>query len=282
MNKRERDAREFLALTDQIARKTGFGAASYKVSCLRRRVAVRMRARGTTEYTAYARVLDADPSEYARLVDALTINVTRLFRNPDTWRAVARVVLPALWELPASPIRCWVAGCASGEEAWTLAALWHELAASREGAAALSRVRVTATDIDRASLEAARHGAYPEPAFADVPPLARARSFERAAAPEHEASSAMVSAGAVLRAMVTFERRDLLLAPPPDGPLHLITCRNVIIYFDRASQDALFDRCHEALAPGGYLVLGKVETMLGAARDRFETVDARQRIFRRR
>ena len=88
-------------------------------------------------------------------------------------------------------------------------------------------------------------------------------------------------AGPELRSLIQFEKRDLLLDPPPPGALQLITCRNVVIYFDRASQETLMKRFHDALAPGGYLVLGKVETLLGASRALFEPVDSRQRIFRR-
>ena len=80
--------------------------------------------------------------------------------------------------------------------------------------------------------------------------------------------------------MVAFETRDLLREAAPAG-MHLITCRNVLIYFDRATQESLFDKFHRALLPGGYLVLGKVETLLGDARTRFAAVDARERIFRR-
>jgi chemotaxis methyl-accepting protein methylase len=210
--------------------------------------------------------------EYEQLIDALTINVTRLFRNPEAWDAVDRAVLPALWESTATSIACWVAGCASGEEAYTLAALWHRFALAHGGASQLGRVSIVASDIDRASLAAAERGAYAPDAFAESPADVRARYFSGAAP---------FSAAAELRALVRFERRDLLLDPVPAGDLGLITCRNVIIYFDRTSQDALMRRFHDALAPGGFLVLGKVETLLGAARDLFEVVDQRQRIFRR-
>jgi chemotaxis methyl-accepting protein methylase len=87
-----------------------------------------------------------------------------------------------------------------------------------------------------------------------------------------------------VRKMVRFERRDLLREPAPDATpegIHLIACRNVIIYFDRNTQETLFSRLHDSLEPGGFLVLGKVETLLGAARSRFATVEPRERIFRR-
>jgi chemotaxis methyl-accepting protein methylase len=266
------DPAEFLALTAKIANERGFSVTSYKHTCLRRRILVRMRARGAPDYRAYSRVLDADPLEYDRLLDALTINVTRLFRDPEVWAALDATVLPDLWTREASRLHCWVAGCASGEEAYTLAALWLRFLERRGDRARAARVHITASDIDRASLAAAERGAYPAEAFRDVPKDVQARYFSaeapHAAAPE-------------LRALVRFEERDLLQFTPPVSSIHLITCRNVIIYFDRPSQDALIRRWHDALVPGGFLVLGKVETLLGPARTLFELADQRQRIFRR-
>jgi chemotaxis methyl-accepting protein methylase len=266
------DAEAFATLTDKIARERGFGAAHYKGTCLRRRIAVRMRARGARDFAEYIGVLDRDPGEYERLIDALTINVSKLFRNADTWRAVARHVMPALWALPAPTIRTWVAGCAAGEEAFTVAALWHRQARAAGGLDRLSRVHVAATDIDRACLEAAGRGAFTASALEETPADVRDEFFGR--------SGPFVASDA-LRRLVHFERRDILQEPPPRGPLHLITCRNVIIYFDRAAQDALMQRFFDALVPGGFLVLGKVETLLGASRGLFQVVDQRQRIFRR-
>lgn len=262
----------FAALMDKIARERGFGTANYKNSCLRRRIALRMRAMGASDFLAYSRLLDDDPLEYDRLIDALTVNVTKLFRDPAAWSAMERVVLPALWSLPLPLLRCWVAGCASGEEAYTLAALWHRFAAARGEDARAGRVRILASDIDRASLEAAARGAYPTAALAETPADVRTRYFSSET--PHEAS-------ADLKALVRFERRDLLQDPAPPRGFQLITCRNVIIYFDRASQETLMRRFHDALAPGGFLVLGKVETLLGPSRTLFAVADQRQRIFRR-
>ena len=138
-----------------------------------------------------------------------------------------------------------------------------------------SRVRVTASDIDRESLAAAEAGMYADDAFEEAPAGVRERWFARAE------KGGPWTAGPELRAIIRFERRDLLLDPAPALSMHLITCRNVIIYFDRESQEALMQRFHDALVPGGYLVLGKVETLLGPSRALFDAVDSRQRIFRR-
>jgi chemotaxis protein methyltransferase CheR len=266
------DPEGFAELLDKIARERGFQCASYKDRCLRRRIGTRMRAKGVHTFGDYGRVLDADAGEYDRLLDALTINVTKLFRNWDAWSALAERVIPTLWSRPEPRLRVWSAGASSGEEAYSLAALFHRHTAERGEAHRAGRVAVVGTDIDAASLAAAQRGAYAEAAFADTPAPLRARYFTpgtpSTAVPE-------------LRALVRFERHDLLRDPAPSGPWHLITCRNVLIYFDRDSQERLLQQFADALVPGGVLFLGKVETLLGRARSRFVAIDQRERLFRR-
>ena len=269
----------FVALTSKISRERGFGAASYKDTCMRRRIAVRMRARGAEDYATYSRLLDSDPAEYEWLIAVLTVNVTKLFRNVETWTAVAQTVLPRLWAAQTPRINCWVAGCSSGEEAYTLSALWMQYATEHGGADGAARVHITASDIDRDSLAAAERGSYGAESFAEAPAGVRDHWFVPAA--PSELREPRWAAGREIRSLIRFERRDLLLDPVPPVAMQLITCRNVIIYFDRDSQDALMRRFHDALAPGGFLVLGKVETLLGPSRGLFEAVDSRQRIFRR-
>lgn len=269
----ERDAEAFLALTQQIVQARGVAVGSYKKSCLERRIAARMRARGADTYLAYSRVLREDPAEYDALLDALTINVTHLFRDTDVWEGVAEVVLPTLWEGDAPRIDTWVAGCASGEEAYTVAALWHQFVEARGEMARMSRVRIRATDLDPGALAAAHAGRYAREAFRDTPVHVRARYFT---------PSEPHSPSEELRTLLTFEHGDLLETAPPTGTVHLITCRNVLIYFDKPSQEAIFRRFHDSLAPGGYLVLGKAEALLGASRLLFDAVDHKRRLYRRK
>lgn len=266
---------DFIRLTQKIALDRDFGCESYKEKCLRRRIAVRMRARGVHTYTDYARLLDSDSKEYDLLLDALTINVTKLFRNWETYDAMGRQVIPELWERTEGRLGIWSAGCSSGEEVYSLAILLHRHAAARGELARLGRATVLGTDIDRASLATAARGEYTEAAFADTPAELRAAYFS---------PTAPYGVDSDVQRIARFERRDLLRDTVPDpgvGGIHLITCRNVIIYFDRSTQEMLFERFHDALAPGGFLVLGKVETLLGRARSLFATVDPRERIFRR-
>ena len=268
----EDDEAAFRALLDQVARERGFACGHYKDGCLRRRVAVRMRARGSADFTAYAALLRQDPAEYDRLMDALTINVTRLYRDADVWTTFAEQVLPELWDAAGDGLTVWSAGCSSGEELYTLAALLHRHAEQTGTLARLRDTQIVGTDIDAASLRAAREARYAEAAFQEMPPALRDRYFSgvgtRVAAPE-------------LRALVRVERRDLLLDPAPPMTCDLITCRNLLIYLDREGQEGIFQRFHGALAPHGRLILGKVETMLGPARRLFTAVQPRQRIFRK-
>jgi chemotaxis methyl-accepting protein methylase len=259
----------YATLTDKITRERGFGCASYKEKCVRRRIAVRMRARGVLTFAEYAHVLDRDAHEYELLLDALTINVTKFFRNPETFAAIDRELVPPLYARVEPQLRIWSAGCASGEEPYSLAMLMHRYAAA-EGKR-FDRVEVLGTDLDRASLAAAERAVYLEATLSDTAPEVRQMYFSMQS-PYRIHSD--------VRARVHFRRHDLLREAFPEAQ-HLIVCRNVIIYFDRATQEALFERFAASLLPGGFLALGRVETLFGPARTLFAPVDSRERLFRR-
>lgn len=267
------DDAEFHALMDKITRDRGFRCTSYKDRCVRRRIAVRMRAKGTVSHTEYAGILDSDPGEYDRLVKSLTINVTKFFRNWDTFSAVQQKVIPALWERGERELRIWSAGCASGEEAYSLAILIHQHAAEKGQESQLDAVSIVGTDIDAHSIGAAENGLYSETALGDTPTELRAQYF-----PEVAGLFGMLPE---VRQLVKFQTGDLLQSRPPFEDVHLLVCRNVVIYLERAAQDTLFEAFHNVVATGGFLVLGKVETLLGSARGMFAPVNARERIFRK-
>lgn len=263
------DAAELLALKQQIQSAVGFHCTGYKEKCLRRRIAVRMRARGVHTYADYASLLTQDAAEYERLIDTLTINVSKFFRNPEVWDVVRSHVLPALHALDVPEIHAWSAGSAGGEEAYTLRILADEYA--RETGTQDDRLRILGTDIDRESLRYADRAQYTEFAMTDIDPAVRDRWFTQ---------DGLYQLLPQARRNVRFERLDLIRDPLPQQQ-HLIMCRNVIIYFERPVQEALFRRFHEALAPGGFLVLGKVEALFGTATGLFHTVANRQRVFRK-
>ncbi len=250
-----------------LAARGGPPLADYKDRCLRRRLAVRMRACGAASLADYATLLADSTEETARLLEALTINVTQFFRNPEVWDRLASMLEPRI-SGDANLFRAWSAGCASGEEAYSVALL----VAAHARSPLAGRLRVDATDIDVASLERARVARYPARAVLGSHPLAAGLVAHRD----------VVELPAELRAPVHFAHGDLLRAVAPDPPYDLILCRNVIIYFEREAQERLFDCFTQALHPGGLLVLGRVETVSGAARDRLELVHSRERIYRRR
>jgi chemotaxis methyl-accepting protein methylase len=268
----DQDERGFRALTQKISQARGVTCEAYKEKCLRRRIAVRMRARGVHTFDDYSRLLDQDAKEYERLLDALTINVTKFYRNPETWTALARPHLADLWIRRNGAVRVWSAGCASGEEPYTLAVLLAEAARLAGDGAALARARIDATDIDRVSLERSQAAQYDDAAFTEMPPELVRRYFS-ADKPRRPIED--------IRRIVHTSRNDLTRDPAPRPPYDLVVCRNVVIYFDRVTQERLFSRFIDALAPGGLLVLGKVETLFGGARERLEMLDPRERIYRR-
>lgn len=257
-------------LLAQVERARGLSLRSYKDKCLRRRLAVRMRARGVHTYREYAALLGRAPEEYELLVTALAINVTKFFRNPETYDALRRLVVGPLWQR-GTPVKVWSAGCASGEEPYSLAFLFLE-AAEHRASAVRGRVRIDATDLDPGALDDLRRAQYPLPAVEDLPKPLLERYFSPG--PPYALDPHVA-------ACVRPIRHDLTREAAPDPPYDLIVCRNVVIYFDRPMQERLFDAFTDALAPGGHLLLGKVETLLGPARNRLVTAEARERLYRR-
>ena len=269
----EQDA-AFTVLAQRIAGRAGLDVGAYKDRCLRRRIAVRMRACGVHTYADYLGELDKRPDELDRLLDTLTINVTKFYRNPETWSWLERNLLTALVSARKGRVRVWSAGCASGEEPYTIAMVLAQACAAAGREDWIDDVRIDATDIDRESLDRARAARYNERVFSETPPLLVQRYCRRLGPEEFEVDSR-------LRAVVSIRRLDLLREPPIVPQYDLIFCRNVVIYFDRRTQERLMGIFFDALIPGGHLVLGKVETIFGPIRDRLALVEPRERVYRK-
>ena len=229
-----------------------------------------MRIKGAATFEEYGFLLDDDPHEYDRLIATLTINVSKFFRNPETFASIATKVIPDLASGGAPMIRIWSAGCASGEEPYSLAVLCHE---HRIENGNKPRFDIVGTDVDADAIQAARRGRYVEAAFSDTTPAVRDTYFPLL--------DGLHTATDDVRNLVSFQRADLLDATKAVSRFNLIVCRNVIIYFRRETQQWLFERFHDLLLPGGFLVLGKVESLIGRSREMFAPVSARQRIYRR-
>ena len=268
------DPEGFAKLTAEIAKVSGMQLGDYKEKVLRRRIAVRMRACGIESYGEYGTRLKGDPVEMEKLKDALTINVTRLYRNPETWEKLRTTVLPELIRTREGGVKVWSAGCSSGEEPYTLAICLAEEAERAGRGSWAARSTIIATDIDEIVMAKARAGKYPAASFLEMPPALATKYFRAVGANDREVVPA-------IRRMVEVRRQDLLREAAPGPSFDLVVCRNVVIYFDRDGQERLFERFASSLAPGGFLLLGKVETLFGPAREMLELVDVRERIFRR-
>jgi chemotaxis methyl-accepting protein methylase len=263
-------ARGFAWLLEKVERERGVSCAGYKETCLQRRVRTRMRLKGADSFEAYAAILDREPRELDRLVGTLTINVTRFFRNRAVWDAIAAEVVPTVWRAEIDTIRVWSAGCATGEEAFSIAMLFHRLAAVEGMLGQIGRVVVTGTDVDAEVVRRATRATFAAANLDETPAEVRQRYFT-AEAPMRPSPG--------IRKMVRFAHHDLLSHPYPAAPQHVILCRNVLIYFERNVQQQVIARLRDALAPGGFLILGKVESLLGTTG--FERVAPGERIFRR-
>jgi chemotaxis protein methyltransferase CheR len=263
----------FADLTRKISREAGLSLEAYKDKCLRRRIAVRMRACGVHTYADYLAVLERSPAEYKRLKDAITINVTRFYRNAETWNLLRENLLHEICDTKDGQVRVWSAGCSSGEEPYTVAVLIADYFDRHGQSHRLGHVTVDATDIDPESLQRAQAGRYRREALADLPPGLASRYFE-----DDGIDCRVIER---VRRRVLVHSLDLNTQPPPRRHYHLILCRNVVIYFGRPTQERLFLGFADALAPGGILVLGKVETLFGPARERLTLLDPRERVYRR-
>ena len=240
-------AEQFREISRTVYEVAGILLPKGKEGLVRARLAKRLRAVGVATYGAYlGRVRDAKSGELAEMIDALTTNKTNFFREPAHFEFLRRRVLPTLG---AGPLRFWSAGCSTGEEPYTLGMVL------RDALPDLARrdVRILATDISRRVLTQARAGVYAQGPTSDVAPDVLRRHFTRTADGWEIAPA--------VRALVAFASLNLMGAWPMRGPFQAIFCRNVMIYFDRPTQQTLVQRYYDLLAPGGYLFVGHSESL---------------------
>jgi two-component system, chemotaxis family, CheB/CheR fusion protein len=261
---------EIEVLLDYLRRTRGFDFTGYKRTSLARRIDKRMQAIGVQSYLDYVDHLEVVPEEFTHLFNTILINVTSFFRDPPAWEFIAREVLPAVLALRGTgePIRIWSAGCASGQEAYTLAMLCGEVL-GLEGFR--DRVKIYATDADDEALNQARSARYSAKEVEGVPADLLQRYFERNGEGHFVFSKE-------LRRSVIFGRHDLI-QDAPISRIDLLVCRNTLMYFNSETQTRILDRFAFALREGGYLFLGKAEMLL-ARSSLFTAVDLKRRVFR--
>jgi two-component system CheB/CheR fusion protein len=260
--------RELADLLDYLHRTRGLDLSGYKRVGLLRRLTKRLRTVGVDGFGEYVRYLETHPTEFTGLLDTLLINVTAFFRDDLPWDFLRTEIVPQILaqKAPLDAIRVWCAGCATGEEAYTLAIVLAEALGIETFQ---ERVKLYGTDLDTDALAKARLGAYTERDLADVAPELVEKYFHRR---DNQFVFRMD-----LRRCVIFGRNDLM-QDAPISRVDLLACRNTLMYFDGPTQARILARFHFALNEGGFLVLGRAETMLTHG-NMFTPVDLRRRIF---
>ncbi|HLY92730.1 MAG TPA: CheR family methyltransferase [Candidatus Angelobacter sp.] len=257
-------------LVRRLAEERGIDLRGYKLTTLERRVHRRLQQLRIATYDEYLAYISREPAETARLLDAVLINVTRFFRDGPAWEALAERVLPAMFKgrPPGSPFRVWSAGCATGEEPYSVAILLCEVLGPRLKD---YEIKIYATDHDENALNIARRGEYSPDALRGVKPEIKAGYFT---------GESLVRVVREVRRMVIFGRSNLL-TDAPISHVDLLLCRNVLIYFDAIAQAHIMGRLTYALNQGGVLFLGKSELQL-KRNSEFIPIDQRWHIFQRR
>jgi chemotaxis methyl-accepting protein methylase/signal transduction histidine kinase len=250
--------------------RTKYDFRGYKKGTLQRRIERRMGLHQLDRIGKYVDFLRAHPTETDQLFKDLFIGVTSFFRDPEAFDELATKVLASLVKDrdPDVPIRIWVPGCSTGEEAYSIAIL---VAEQMSAAQSSCRVQIFATDVDEDALEVARGGAYPESIALDVTPQRLRRFFTH---DDHRYTIAKP-----IRESVVFAAQNLI-SDPPFSKLDLVACRNVMIYLEPEVQEKVLTLFHFALNPGGHLFLGSADG-LGSLEEQFAPVSKRRRIFRR-
>ena len=255
-------------LLDYIKRNRGFDFSGYKRTSLSRRICKRMQSLNIENYSDYLDYLEVHPDEFVELFNTILINVTAFFREPQAWEYIASEIIPPIVaKKPISkPIRVWSAGCASGQETYTIAMLLAEALGMEQYA---ERVKVFATDVDADALNQSRHASYTDKEVQGIPQDLVDKYFDQV--------NGRYIVQKDLRRCVIFGRHDLV-QDAPIGRIDLLLCRNSLMYFNTETQSKILDRFHFALNDGGFLFLGKAE-MLFTRNHSFTPVDLRRRIF---
>jgi two-component system, chemotaxis family, CheB/CheR fusion protein len=262
---------EFTGLLGYLQAARGFDFHGYKPASLGRRIRKRMESIGVDGFARYQDYLEVHPDEFAQLFNTILINVTSFFRDPAAWETIRTLAIPQIVgaKAPGESIRVWSAGCATGEEAYTLAMVLAEELGEEQFR---GRVKIYATDVDEDALNTARHAVFTDRQVESVPPELLNKYFEQ--------GEGSYTFRKELRRQVIFGRHDLI-NDAPISRIDLLTCRNTLMYLNSETQAKVLNRLHFALSNGGFLLLGRAETLMAHSHG-FVTVDLKRRLSRKR
>jgi chemotaxis protein methyltransferase CheR len=245
----------------------GLDFNGYRDEYLKRRFAIRLRATGTKTYRQYVRYLQKNPAECNLVIDNLVINYTTFFRDRDVYVYLEKTVLPELFK--SREVKIWSAGCATGEEPYSLAILVHELLGKRLPS---YKVTILASDLDEDALAKAAKAEYGRKQLTGVEDSLIDKYFSS------DGESYRVKD--FVKRLVRFEKHDLM-KPSLQKRFDLILCRNVMIFFSRESQQQVHMHFCNVLRDGGYLVIGKAEVLSGNVSEKFSCTDVNCRVYQK-
>ncbi|MEY4345532.1 MAG: hypothetical protein RL032_1364, partial [Pseudomonadota bacterium] len=265
----EADGDDYQQIAKVVRLRTSFRLDEYKSGTVGRRIARRLSLLGLRSPTEYIAYLKANPAEAQLLVRDCFISVTSFFRDGEAYLALEHQIADIVQRAPSGAVRCWVAGCATGEEAYSIAMLFEE-AIRLNGRKDLQYI-IFASDLDEAALEHARAATYSKAVLDEIPKALRDRYVEI-----HGNSGRILKS---IRNRMVFARQNVV-SDPPFSRLDLVTCRNLMIYLNPPVQQRILEVFHWALKPEGHLLLGRAESA-DAMPDLFVPKDARQRLYAR-
>lgn len=259
----------YLQIGEILRQQQDFSLSGYKALSIKRRIAARIRAVGMNATTPYLALLADNPEEQQQLLTALSIHVSHFFRNPSTYEVLEKKVLPELLLRSRdthSKLRIWSIGCAYGEEPYSLALLLQKFLQAED------QLSIIGTDLSAVALQRAKRGLYDDSRLAEVP----AKLLRDYFVPQDKQYQLVDE----IKQTVQFFRHDIL-SDQPFYRADLILCRNVLIYFSREQQQRILMILAAALPPGGYLVLGRAETLVTSSRDLYRCINPAERIYQR-
>jgi len=268
----DKDRSAFERIVSLLRSETGHDFSLYKKTTVYRRIERRLGIHQIDELTTYIRFLQENPQELQVLFKELLIGVTSFFRDPEAWEHLKEQAIPELFSrrAPNQPLRAWVPGCSTGEEAYSLAIIFKEKLERAKPTANFS-LQIFATDLDRDAIDKARQGFYTANIAADVSPERLRRFFIKE---EHG-----YRVRKEIRDVVVFAPQNIIM-DPPFTKIDILSCRNLLIYLNPILQKKLLSLFHHSLNPGGILFLGSAET-IGNFTDLFEPLEEKSRLYRR-
>ena len=261
---------EIVTIRNEILKNTGINLKNFKTPFLGRRIMNRMLIKGLNQCSEYAQLLSEDPMEASTLYQSFSINVTEFFRNPKVWQGFAKDIIPEIINTKQSgkSIRIWSAGCATGQEPYSLAILFRKFCGKNP-----PKINVIGTDMNKIAVNIAKTGIYDKKSLKNIPDIEITKYFQKI-------DDELYKIKDEIKNLVEYNISDV--GSLSIRNLDVIVCRNLLIYYGKEAQELLFKKFYDSLCKNGFVILGMDETMIGTIGTKlFKAIHPRERIFKK-